>query len=335
VTARAGLGNRLKVLLSGIALAEASQRAFTMMWPRTHGCNCSFDRLFQNGWNVTEDALADEERLIELSFCPWLRFPDLLSRTEQEIVVHHNSWLIQPQRFATHATLAKRCEELMGELAPVPFVEKQVAAFQATSFRPTMIGVHLRRGDMVTARPHRVGNLRAALQVVDRWLEQEPEAGILLCTDDGANDHRGLQEIRREGIRDEFGKRYGSRVVSTQPRSLDRNQPEAIEDALVDLWLLRKTDLFVGTAGSTFSEMAVYGRTVPAVMTAEPTPRYQQHERWLKRTGVRYLLRPFIWAEFGHDAPCFMLWRRYRRRLRSAVRALASGLWLRPGRKRV
>ena len=59
-------------------------------------------------------------------------------------------------------------------------------------------------------------------------------------------------------------------VVTPKPRSLDRHTPEAIEDALIDLWLLRSTDFFVGTVGSSFSEMAMFGRAVPAIIPPRP-----------------------------------------------------------------
>jgi hypothetical protein len=38
------------------------------------------------------------------------------------------------------------------------------------------------------------------------------------------------------------------------------------EDAVVDLWLLRHVDRFVGAAGSTYSAMASLGRGIPATM---------------------------------------------------------------------
>ena len=96
-------------------------------------------------------------------------------------------------------------------------------------------------------------------------LESTPEAGILLCSDDGALDP-WTGQVKNEGVREQFTRRYGDRVVSTQPRTLDRKRPEAVQDALIDLLLLRLTDAFIGTRFSTFSELAIFGRSVPRVL---------------------------------------------------------------------
>ena len=52
VACTSGLSNRLRVLLSGMALAEASGRRFTMYWPRTK-VRIQLHRAFSNAWSVT------------------------------------------------------------------------------------------------------------------------------------------------------------------------------------------------------------------------------------------------------------------------------------------
>ena len=54
VDCRAGLCNRLMVLFSGMALAEATGRDFCMLWKRTASCGATFEELFRNSWNVVE-----------------------------------------------------------------------------------------------------------------------------------------------------------------------------------------------------------------------------------------------------------------------------------------
>jgi hypothetical protein len=39
-----GLGNRLRGLLSGMVMAEASHRRFSFLWARTDACMASFPR---------------------------------------------------------------------------------------------------------------------------------------------------------------------------------------------------------------------------------------------------------------------------------------------------
>lgn len=323
VDARSGLCNRLKVLLSGLAIAEATGRGFAMRWSdRSNGC--AFDRLFQNQWNVRSDISIDEPRLIDLTIRPWRAFPDLLMDQSDHLVVRHHDWLILPARYPSHSSLHSRCKALIDELTPIPFIEQRVQSFRAYYFRSKVIGVHLRRGDLVLHRPDTVGNLLPAMQIVDRWLDEFSEAGILLCTDDGADDPFSPRKVPREGVVDKFVERYGERVITTKPRSLDRHTPEAIEDGLVDLQLLRLTDFFVGTSGSSFSEMAMFGRAVPAELTAAPTPHHAGQARRLRVSGISYFLSRASQSEFGYEVPYNMILRRYKLRFIAFIKRIAQ-----------
>lgn len=316
-----GLCNRLMVLLSGRAIAEASQRAFSMDWQPTSTCHSAFEDLFQGDWNIRTTHEFDPKQWRDLRLVPPAKFPDLLQARENVLRIRYHHWLIRPERFAQHVLLESRAQEMLRALQPISSIAARIDAFQAHYFRPTMIGVHLRRGDYNIARADLVANLDDALHAVDHWLDAVPDAGILLCTDDGA-PYPGLgQSGPYQGVREKFLERYGARVVSTVPRSLDRSTPESIQDAVQDLWLLRQTQFFVGTTGSSFSALAVFGRDTPALMTAGATLAYQERQRMLKRTGIYYLLRALGRLEFGKDATYWFIVRVYKQRLQS-LRAL-------------
>jgi len=304
-----GLGNRLRVLLSGLALAEASGRALRVLWPLTPACAAPFESLFVGRWPVTT---VPAEAVAGLPYVTgWFgRLPDLLTAAEREVVVGHPGWLIRPDWYGAHEALVGRCQALFEELQPVPFVRQAVAAFAERRFRPTMIGVHLRRGDLRRERPDAAGNTAEALRAVDAFLDARPDAGILLCTDDGAVD-QDTGRIHAEDVRTRVRARYGARVVATTPRSLDRRTPEAIQDALVDLWLLRRTDCVVGTAGSSFSAFAVYGRPVPHVLVSGATGGYRPIERLARMTGLHAGLTRLGSREFGRLVPFPALLRYY------------------------
>jgi hypothetical protein len=316
VHSQAGLCNRLRALLSGRAIALATEREFAMLWKPSAACGCAFEHLFENDWNVHSNVFFDTRRALDLPTTPWNSYPDWFTLSEPTLYVYHHSWLIQPTRFAHHSPLELRCQEWLRELEPIAPIARRIKEFQENLFRPTMIGVHLRRGDMTQTRPDTTANLAAAMRQIDAWLETAGDAGIFLCTDDGASNPYSGQAVPGENVTTQFVQRYGSRVVFTRPSSLDRRSPEAIQDALVDLWLVRMTDYFVGTAGSSFSEMAVFGRSIPAVQTAGSTARYQRQAHWLKRVGVYdWLARKGLY-EFGRDVPYTYVRARYLRRLR-------------------
>ncbi len=330
------MSNRLRVLLSGLALAEATNRQFTMLWPLTPACAAPFSDLFANPWPV---ATVDTAAIAGLPYISgWFAdVPDLLAARESRLVIGHPTWLIRPGQFAGHDRLAARCRELFAELQPIPSIRQTVERFRQECFRPTMIGVHLRRGDLLRQRPDVAANSDQALAAVDHYLAEFPDAGILLCTDDGSVEP-GTGRTSREGVRERFCARYGTNVVWTTPRSLDRGTPAAIQDALVDLWLLRHSDCFVGSEGSSFSELALYGRTLPHVLVAGATPHYQRLERLARWTGVDAALRAHGRRQMGKDLPFPVLLRHYlalpRRWLGRMLRFASPALYQRIRRTR-
>lgn len=301
VATTAGLSNRLRVLFSGMALAEATGRQFTMLWPQTVECAASFDELFATPWPVHTPTEAEWQRLRQ-SFSRNRVETDLLAARASHLHFWTSHSLLMPRRFPDHEPLLSRMAELLAILEPTEGIVARIAAFQSHAFRPRMIGVHLRRGDLKLTEPVFSTNTQAALLAVDVCLRQYPDAGILLCTDDGALNQYSGKALPVEGVRDQFLARYGDRVVFTTPRSLDRREPTAIQDALVDLWLLRQTNFFVGTAGSSFSDLVMLGRSVPVTMCQSQHPlrhllplrhwlRGERPLKWLVRYYWR-LIRP-------------------------------------------
>lgn len=318
-----GLCNRLLVLLSGRVIAEASKRVCTMDWVLANTCHCPFDLLFENDWKVQTRTTFEESEWLDLRRTPLANFPDLVAARERNLRIRYNNWLIKPERYPRHVALRTRAAEMLRELRPIPSIAARVDAFQAENFRPTMIGIHLRRGDYILGRPDRVNNLAQAQQAVDRWLDQTPDAGILLCTDDGAPAPFSAQPSPYQGVREHFRHRYGARVVTPTPRSLDRASPEAIQDAVMELWLLRRTQYLVGTTESTFSEVAALGRGVPTLMTGGPTIAYAKRLQTFKRTGVYHLLMTLGRLEFGSETTYFFISNLYKERsarLKNALR---------------
>jgi hypothetical protein len=306
VSSGAGLCNRLRVLTSGLALAEASGRDFRVLWPLNDNCAAPFATLFAGDWPVVDVERRDLEALPRQLDWRASGVPDILAERTPHVAVRHNSWLIRPDKYPAHAPLRARCAELLDRLEPAAAVSERIREFRRERFRPEMIGVHLRRGDLLRVRPDVAANTAAALAHVERFLAERPRAGVLLCTDDGAADPVTGQR-RHEGVRQVFEGRYGDRLVFTRPRSLDRARPEAAEDAVVDLFLLRGTQMFVGSEGSTFSTLAVFGRDVPAVFCGGALAGYRRFERLTRVTGLHFLLTALGRRRYG-DVPFVKFW---------------------------
>ena len=267
-----GLCNRLMVLLSGKALAEASRRLFRMYWPATTHCAAGFSDLFENDWGVI-NAAPDAARASEI--LRWSKFmhqrikrPDLLAWDGAIPLIQSYEWLVSPENYPAHGPLKKRCADLFEELIPIAPIRAAVDEFQARHFAPTTIGVHVRRGDHSQRVPD-PSSIRTTCKAVDAYLKKAPGARIFLCTDDGAKHPNPMKRIKYQGIREQFEKRYPGKVITRPARSLDRGSVEAIQDALIELLLLRRVSYFVGTQGSTFSGMSIFGREISFVQCTD------------------------------------------------------------------
>lgn len=297
-----GLSNRLKVMVSGQVLAEACGAELSVLWPLSGTCKCPYERLFLADSRVRVVA-ADATRGLPLVFGWGAAPPDLLA-SRGDVTLGYMSWLVRPDLYPAHAPLQERLGPALGALEPAPSIAERVARFVADHFRDEMIGVHLRRGDFHGARADVCGNTEAALGEVGRALAANPNAGIFLATDDGARTF-GEGAVVHEGVRAIMRRRFGERVVFTTPRSLDRDTPEAIEDALVDLLLLRRTDAIIGTAMSSFSELAAFGRGVPLTMTAGASERMLRVERFVRRAGLYPLIIEVARRRLGREPESF------------------------------
>ena len=261
-----GLSNRLRVLLSGVALAEATGRRFTMHWPVRSKSGAPFDALFENDWGVVtlDPAPPEAEWLPDLGGDMGRGWFDLASATQPALAVSSTTWLVEPAFFPNQAPLLARAGQLFSELRPVPAVRERVAAFRAVHFRPRMVGVHLRRGEFVRLHPYIAHNTGPAIAALRQLLARWPDAGLLLSTDDGGPDPM-TGAVHHEGVREKLRAAFGDRVVWTTPRTLENGAVAGVQDALVDLLLLRATDAVVGTWRSSFSELAAFGRPVPLI----------------------------------------------------------------------
>ena len=316
VCCESGLSNRLRVALSAVALAEATGRQLRLRWPRTPACGARFDELFEPGLPLQEgDCTACEA--LPLRHGVGRPLGDLLRAPEPHLALRCPDWLIQPGRYPGHADLYRRCETLWETLAPNAFVREQVASFSATHFRKQMIGIHLRRGDFLRARPDALGSTSHALAAAEKFLARCPDAGLFLCTDDGARDPV-TGRVETEGVRERFFERFGDRLVFTQPRSLDRSSTLAVQDALIDLVLLRRADYLVGTRDSSFSAMAAFGRSVEVVL-CERGGAYPWIEALGTATGIFPLVQLLGRAQFRRKVPVTILLSYYSGRARATL----------------
>lgn len=288
----AGLCNRLRVLLSGMALAEASGRQFMMVWTMNNRCNCRFEDLFHNSFFVVEDDQKRPKDLIIFGKYHGRAHPtfDILNDLRTHLAVISTGWLVNPGLFVHHKPLQDRCRQLWLDFKPDDVIMQKVIEFKQQHFREPTLGVHLRRGDYLRCCPERTHNMSEAMKAMVDFIRQFPQGRIFLSTDDSAIDP-STRKVHFQGIKQELKAQFGETIVFTTPRSMDRNTPEAIQDGLIDLLLLRETNYFIGTRGSSFSEFAVLGRQIPFVFY--PRVKLEKRVNWYVRR-VGFFLKKYF-----------------------------------------
>ncbi|TPW28803.1 hypothetical protein FJU08_15845 [Martelella alba] len=257
----AGLANRLRHLDCALDLAARLERPVELIWPMDRDLHCPFERLFD-----VPDAVV---RIIEQSHGNYPLHDKILRKISfpgrHYLTSEHFGELTQEKRAMglDHAIMAERmpASDLIifrsgqrSYLPEVPYAWLRPSAMidgltQAVTagYSSKMLGVHVRRTDHVHAIRH--SPMETFLSEVDRKMATEGFTGLFLATDDDDAE----QAICAQ---------YPDTLIYRK-RSRDRNQPVAIEDALVDFICLSRTDEILGSAGSSFSqEAALLGAVV-------------------------------------------------------------------------
>lgn len=274
-----GLCNRLRVMLSGQQLAKESGRRFLLFWPANAECGCPFNRLFNDPIPIASPEHVQELQPKYLSRY-WVgagswkagQTTDLLTLPDQDILVFSYTWLLFSGRFPRHGLLLNRAYQALDRLQPIDTIRTSIETFKSQHFTPKTIGVHIRRGDFWQYTKGKLAPLERFIQEIDKAVDEHPDSAVFVSSDDGAPVNHASGEVIYEGILSKLSARYGHRIVTSRPSSLIRSKPEAVQDALVDLLLLRLTQRFIGTSGSTFSGLAIVGRKTPHVLLSGTVP---------------------------------------------------------------
>lgn len=266
-----GLGNRLQGLVSAMRLANMSKRDLRVIWGNFHPLQikhaagrladlvqCEFDEV-EGGWAE----LQFEGPVVSLCNGPkwidwdWGALPPSPLHSGSTLRRADNSsdavvCIVTKGPVVLEGELIDEVEpdlaRLFCGLAPSAFVREAVSRFMEAQWRENMLGVHVRRGDLVDLairRGKRLGSMAAYCAAIDHKLASGFES-IYVASDDA---EAWTLLLRRYGQ---------NRCIRYQARSLDRDNAHAVQDAFIELLLLSNTGHIVGTRYSSFSRMAAW-----------------------------------------------------------------------------
>jgi hypothetical protein len=247
----------MAMLDSALALGRVLERPVRVLWKLGHQLHCPLERLFEPlPGIVAVSNLYNDTALGRLSLRVRQLGADVSGtetwrREELYVLRRDRAALLERARGALRLRIrgdSRFFEDgpLFQGFRPVPQLAARIAE-QARGLERA-VGVHVRRTDHAEAM--RRSPLEAFLAALRKEREADPATTFFVATD----DPEVLARIKAE---------HGTAVRHTAPRSLDRNQAEAIEDALVDLYCLASCRALIGSAQSTFSRTAWQLRGIP------------------------------------------------------------------------
>jgi hypothetical protein len=240
-----GLANRMRVLNAGIGLTLATKKRLIVLWRSNHALNCKFNDIFEftgETYPVFQYSFGSRlNHILESGFalrCKILHQADmleLLDQTEkiQELAEKNHLFIETYSDFYPNPLPYKQFQ-------PSESIRRIVETF-SRQFGESTIGVHIRRGDNQKSIEN--STIEKFVNHMKMFAEKDSETRFFVATDSPKEEY-------------EMSKIFPGRILTYPKRSLDRNVPVAIQDALVDLYCLSKCRKLIGSYWSSFTDVA-------------------------------------------------------------------------------
>ncbi len=258
-----GLCNRMRTIASAAILAEMMNRKLVVIWARDGSLNASFKSLFEQ----------PPFRVIDINYGSiWHRAIYRLCR----ILGYHfydDSWIYANARekpfevwlplFKTTLPYIRSCLDIIkdhgyyGMFAISDTLQKNIMRYDGGD----MIGIHIRRTDNRMSIKYSPTEL--FVEKIKEEIRKSPTKKFYLATDD-PNEENTLTQLFPENI------------VVYKKRSLERNNPLAIEDAVIDLKNLASCSKIYASYWSSFSDVAALWGGIEKVVLKIPDEAMQE-----------------------------------------------------------
>lgn len=253
-----GLANRMKAIDAAIQLISGTDLALKIYWFRDKGLNCRFDQLFQP-LDLPQVSLIEATSFDSFSydrprkrnlyiprFFQSFYFDDCVYEAEAtERMYQHfdfRSWAINKRTYLASCVYffpPAPDTRLFQFFHPVPALQQRIDEVSRT-FGNRCVGVHIRRTDNLSSI-----NESPTKLFVDRMqmMIQSDKDTCFYLASDSSEEKSKMKAI------------FGERIL-TSVTDLSRNSVQGIQDALVELYALSKTEMILGSVKSSYSETA-------------------------------------------------------------------------------
>lgn len=243
----------MRVINSAICLAEKNENApVKVLWKKDPGMNAAFMDIFKP---IDEISVIGNKFLMGYSFYSYKLMQGSYKYYDDQSVFdkrfheeywnknHHNVILNTCYDFYELNTQAN----FYNLFQPVERLLQRINQITA-EWQENMVGVHIRRTDHMPAVNY--SKTVDFINKMEQLLESNSNTKFYLSTDD--------PEIEKS-----FKLRFGSKVGIVDNKNLSRNIRSGIEDAVIDMFCLSRTNLILGSYSSSFSAVASAIGNVP------------------------------------------------------------------------
>ncbi|KAA6324546.1 hypothetical protein EZS27_026138 [termite gut metagenome] len=248
-----GLANRMRTIASALSLANDCNTHLRIIWYKDVGLNCEFHQLFQplpytkvtlKNASFIDFILYDRPRKKNLwipRVFQCLLFDKCLYDTKVVRGFDFLNWAKNKNVFITAYSLFYPVSgfSFSGCFVPKDWIQQRIRE-QYNLFNKYTVGVHIRRTDNVCSIS------KSPTELFINWMNDEiqrhPETLFYLATDSQE------EKVRLRNI-------FGARMI-TLDKEVSRTTSTGIENAVVDLFLLAKTNKIIGSFYSSYTEMA-------------------------------------------------------------------------------
>ena len=238
---QAGLCNRMRVINGGIDLAHKLNATPILIWCNDKNLNSSFSNLFQN-----LDIMTYETEINSILFKFLLfyakRIKNSIEFDDDYIVKHFRGNNTHSfEEFKGKNIIINSCQSVtLSEDFGMFKISNEIAQ-NILNFGKDTIGIHIRRTD--NKKSVLFSPTELFVERIDQEITENKNVKFYLATDD-LNEERFMKQ------------RYGDRIICYPKTSLDRNNPQAIKEALIDLYHLSKCSKIFASYYSSFSDVA-------------------------------------------------------------------------------
>jgi hypothetical protein len=238
-----GICNRLRAMVSAQRLALDCRSSLIILWRKDHHLSASFDDLFVKPREVRMVLTVGSDFLYKITNAVICRiFKNRLEQTTVETMNRANSdyVLYAATRNVFIRTYSRfHCESDFSLIKPIPEIVSVVDGYNFD--RLGVVGVHIRRTD--NQRSSTLSPTELFIEAMRAELAENPSTTFFVATD-SPDEERQLQQI------------FPGRIIVHTKSSLDRNDPRAIRDAMIDLYCLARCRKLIGSYWSSFTDTA-------------------------------------------------------------------------------